>query len=90
MSISIDEALDRFVKNSEGNSKIVTGWVVLVSVVDGTVGGAPAGFTMVNSESMAEHVKLGLLESATQLIKSEILFQRFDRPDSPPNDSLPF
>ena len=83
MEISMDDAVTSFIKRTEGSSLIVTGWVVVASTAEGAIKGEPLGFTMLGSAGLAEHVKLGLLMSAANLIEGEQLRERLGLPKPP-------
>lgn len=70
----MDNAIDNFIKTLQGDSIMVTGWVLVAATAEGAVSGAPIGFTIANSEGMPSFAKLGLLESAVQSINNENLF----------------
>ena len=69
----MDKAIDATIKQINGDSVMVTAWIVVAAIADGAATGAHIGFTMVNSEGMPSFAKLGLLESAIQSINSENL-----------------
>ena len=83
MEITMDDAVTSFIKRTQGSSMIVTGWVVVASTAEGAIKGEPLGFTMLGSAGLAEHVKLGLLMSAANLIESEQLRERLGLPKPP-------
>ena len=49
----------------------------------GAIKGEPLGFTMLGSAGLAEHVKLGLLMSAANVIEGEQLRERLGLPKPP-------
>ena len=79
----MDDAVTSFIKRTQGSSLIVTGWVVVASTAEGAIKGEPLGFTMLGSAGLAEHVKLGLLMSAANLIEGEQLRERLGLPKPP-------
>lgn len=83
MEITMDDAVTSFVKSTQGSSIIVTGWVLVASTAEGAIKGEPLGFVMLGSGGLAEHVKLGLLESASQVIKGDQLRERLGLPKPP-------
>ena len=70
----MDRSIDNAIKQINGDSVMVTGWIVVAAIADSTSTGAHIGFTMVNSEGMPGYAKLGLLESAIQSINNDNLF----------------
>jgi hypothetical protein len=83
MEITMDHAVTSFIKGMQGTSTIVTGWVVVASTAEGAIKGEPLGFTMLGSAGLAEHVKLGLLVSAVNVIEGDQLRERLGLPKPP-------
>jgi hypothetical protein len=83
MEITMDDAVTSFIKGMQGTSTIVTGWVVVASTAEGAIKGEPLGFTMLGSAGLAEHVKLGLLMSAVNVLEGEQLRERLGLPKPP-------
>ena len=48
---------DNFIKTLQGESVIVTGWVLVAATAEGALAGAPIGFTMTSSEGMPSYSK---------------------------------
>lgn len=70
----MDAAIDKLIKAAQGDSVIVTGWVLVAATAEGALAGAPLGFTMSSSEGMASYSKIGLLESAVRAIHDDTMF----------------
>lgn len=70
----MDATIDNFIKRLQGDSVIVTGWILVAATAEGALSGAPLGFTMTNSEGLPTYSKIGLLESAVKSIHDENLF----------------
>lgn len=83
MQISMDDAVTSFIKRTQGSSTIITGWVIVASTAEGAIKGEPLGFTLLGSAGLAEHVKLGLLESGAQVIKGDQMRERLGLPKPP-------
>lgn len=81
----MDNAIDNFIKTLQGDSVMVTGWVLVAATAEGAVSGAPLGFTIANSEGMPSFAKLGLLESAVQSINNENMFLAWEDRQLGPN-----
>ncbi|MFM6967764.1 MAG: hypothetical protein ACKOWN_02385 [Microbacteriaceae bacterium] len=71
----MDQAVDNFIKQVQGDSVMVTGWVLVVGTAEAALAGAPLGFTMTSSQGMPVYAKLGLLESGVQSINHDGLIQ---------------
>lgn len=70
----MDATIDDFIKTLQGESVIVTGWVLVAATAEGAIAGAPLGFTMTNSDGMPAHSKIGLLEMAVRSIHDDNMF----------------
>ena len=80
----MDATIDNFIKNFQGESVIVTGWILVAATAEGALAGAPIGFTMSSSEGMPAYSKIGLLESAVRAIHDENMFLAWeDRQQGP-------
>lgn len=81
----MDQTITDFIKRIQGESVIVTGWVLVAATAEGALAGAPLGFTMTNSEGMPTFSKIGLLESAVQSIHEDNLFMAWENRKLGPN-----
>ncbi len=81
----MDQAITDFIKGHQGESVIVTGWVLVAATAEIARAGAPFGFTMVNSDGMPTFSKIGLLESAVQSIHNDNLFMAWEDRELGPN-----
>ena len=80
----MDATIDNFIKTLQGESVIVTGWVLVAATAEGALAGAPIGFTMTSSEGMPSYSKIGLLESAVRSIHDDNMFLAWeDRQQGP-------
>lgn len=70
----MDATIDTFIKNLEGDSVIVTGWVLVAATAEGALAGAPLGFVIASSDGLPSHSKTGLLESAARSLHDENMF----------------
>ena len=81
----MDQTVTDFIKSHQGESVIVTGWVLVAATAEGAVAGAPLGFTMASSDGMASFSKVGLLESAVRSIHDDTMFLAWEDRKLGPN-----
>lgn len=81
----MDATIDNFIKQVQGESVIVTGWILVAATAEGALAGAPIGFTMSSSEGMPTYSKIGLLESAVRSIHDENMFLAWEDRKMGPN-----
>lgn len=81
----MDNAIDQLVKRHNGDSVMVTGWMLVVGTAEGAVKGAPLGFTMAHSEGLPAYSQIGLLESALQSIHNTNLILAMEDHAKGPN-----
>lgn len=83
----MDATIDNFIKKLQGESVMVTGWVLVAATAEGAVSGAPIGFVMTSSEGLPFYSKIGLLESAARSIHDDNMFLAWEdrsKPQAPP------
>jgi hypothetical protein len=71
---NMDAAIDTFIKNLEGESVMVTGWVLVAATAEGALAGAPLGMVIASSDGLPSFSKTGLLESAARSLHDENMF----------------
>jgi hypothetical protein len=81
----VDATIDNFIKQVQGESVIVTGWILVAATAEGALAGAPIGFTMSSSEGMPPYSKIGLLESAVRSIHDDNMFLAWEDRKMGPN-----
>ena len=81
----MDQSITDFIKRTQGESVIVTGWVLVAATAEGALAGAPLGFTIANSDGMPAYAKIGLLNSAVGSIENENLFLAWEDRKLGPN-----
>jgi hypothetical protein len=81
----VDQTISDFIKRVQGDSVILTGWVLVAATAEGAVAGAPLGFTMASSDGMPTYTKIGLLQSAVQSIENHNLFLSWENRKRGPN-----
>lgn len=88
MEITMDDAVTGFVKDTLGESTIITGWVVVVSTAEGALAGAPNGFVILHNQGLPRHTQLGLLQSGVNSVTNDQMFEALGqsrpKPPSPP------
>lgn len=81
----MDQSITDFIKRTQGESVIVTGWVLVAATAEGAIAGAPLGFTIANSDGMPAYAKIGLLSSAVGSIENENMFLAWEGRKLGPN-----
>lgn len=82
---SLELAIDEFIKSLQGNSMIVTGWVLLAGTGESAEPGIPSGFTMAHSAGMPAYTQLGLLTEGVQSMEHAALIRAMKDDQAGPN-----
>ena len=82
---SLELAIDEFIKSLQGDTTIVTGWVLLAGTGESAEPGFPSGFTMTHSAGMPAYTQLGLLTEGVQTMEHAALIRAMKDDQAGPN-----